>query len=609
MHYISKYKKRFITAIIFMFLYAILNASVIFVVKTVIDDVFVNAQLISQGKTIEKKPLSFKTFFNKGTKIPDHKTKSKLLKITKKEGKHYIVHSLIIISIIFVLLYFLKGIFWYIRKYMMFYIGEKVVMDIRNKIYGHIQDLSIAFFDKIKTGEIMSRITNDVIYIQSAISTAGTQVIQEPLNLFFSLAILFYLNWQITSFSILIIIMLIIPISILSKKMKKATKISQIKIANLNSIMQEIINGARVVKAFNMEEKEKSKFNFVNREYFNAMMKGDRAWALLSPTNDFLSSLAIAAAIIIGGLLIIQGEMTTGGFFAYFFALFSAYKPTRTLAEAYSNYKRSQPIVNRINEILNENINVKEIENPIPINNFQNEIIFKNVYFSYDNSNLVLNNINFNVKKGENIAIVGESGSGKSTIGALFLRFYDPAKGEIIIDGNNIKNYSLRDLRALIGYVSQEPFLFNDTIYNNIAYGRNNVTEKEVITAAKASNSYDFIQNLPKKFDTFVGERGYSLSGGQRQRIAIARALIKNPYILILDEATSALDRESEKIVQDALDNLMIGRTNIIIAHRLSTIKNSDIIYVISKGEIIEKGTHEELLAKEGKYFHLYNIS
>ncbi|MCD6578150.1 ABC transporter ATP-binding protein [bacterium] len=609
LNYIKKYKKRFITAIIFMFLYAILNASIIFVVKMVIDDIFVKAQLISEGKAINKNPINLKTFFNKGTKIINDKAKmNEPVKIESKEAIKYIVHSLIIISIIFILVYLIKGIFWYIRKYMMFYIGERVVMDLRNKIYGHIQDLSIAFFDKVKTGEIMSRITNDVIYIQRAISGAGTQVIQEPLNLIFALAILFYLNWQITSFSLIIIIILIIPVSILSKKMKKATKVSQVKIADLSSIMQEIINGARVVKAFNMEEHEKDKFKQINREYFNAMMKGNRAWALLTPTNEFLSSLAIAAAIIIGGLLIIQGKMTTGSFFAYFFALFSVYRPTRTLTEAYATYKKSHPVVDRINEVINEHISIKEIENPVKIKDFKNKIIFKNLWFSYNHKDWVLQNIDLTVRKGQNIAIVGESGGGKSTIGALLLRFYDSDKGTIIIDGRDIKNYSVRDLRSIIGYVSQEPFLFNDTIYNNIAYGNMNVKKDAIIEAAKASNSYDFIEQLPQGFDTIVGERGYSLSGGQRQRIAIARALIKNPHILILDEATSALDSESEKIVQDALEILMKGRTNIIIAHRLSTIKNSDIIFVLSKGNIIETGTHNDLLAKKGKYFHLYNI-
>ncbi len=605
-----RHKTRFITAIIFMFLFSTLNTSIVFVVKSLMDDVFINAALLSRGKNIKKtKIFDLKRMLSKkAVSIKDQASIKNSTHIKGKEAVNYLLHSLILVALIFISITLLKELCWYIRRYSMLYIGESVVRDLRNGIYTHIQHLSVRYFDKAQTGEIMSRITNDVTLVQQTIATAGTHIIQEPINFIFAFGVLFYLNYKMTVIALITIVILIYPVDYLSRIMKKAAQTSQKKIGNLSSIMQEIISGIRIVKAFNMEKYEIEKFKKTNKEYFKAMMKGNSAKALLTPTNEILASIAISAALIIGGFEIINGKMTTGTFFAYFFALFSMYAPLRSITNASSTLKRSQASIDRINEILNEEIKVKEKEKPTPINNFSDIITFKDVYYAYDDKNWILNNMNFSIKKGETIAFVGESGAGKSTIASLFLRFYDVNEGKIIIDKVDIRDYCVNDLRNLIGYVSQETFLFNDTIRNNIIYGKEKINENEIIKAAKNSGSYDFIMSLPNKFDTMIGERGYALSGGQRQRIAIARALIKNPGILILDEATSALDTESEKLVQNALNVLMKGRTNIIIAHRLSTVANADRIMVLSNGKIVETGSHKSLLEIKGYYWKLYNI-
>ncbi len=589
-----------------MVLYSALNASVIFFVKNVIDNVFTKAQALSRGEDISYgDQWNIKDFFSKN-KVPV--TGSPAVPIENEKAMRYLLSSLLMISVFLIVVYLLKGMFWYIRKYMMLYIGEKVVLDLRNSIYTHIQNLSMKYFDSSKTGEIMSRITNDVTLVQQTVSNAGTQIIQEPLNFIFALGILFYLNWKMTLIAIVAVIGLVYPVSILSNKIKKASKTSQRKIGDLTSIMQEIIQGIRIVKAFNMEEYEIQRFKSVNREYFNAMMKGNRAWALLTPSNEFLASIAISLAIIAGGFQIAEGEMSTGTFFAYFFALFSLYQPTRTLTEAFASIKKSIPAIERIKDILEEKIKVREADAPKPLKTLGLSINFNRVSFSYNEGNEVLKDVDFEISKGLTYAFVGESGAGKSTVGNLILRFYDVTAGSITIDGTDIRKINIGDLRRLIGYVSQDTFLFNDTIKNNITYGHGDISFREVERAAQVSGSAEFIEALPEGYDTVIGERGYALSGGQRQRIAIARALIKDPQVLILDEATSALDSESEKLVQNALNELMKGRTNIIIAHRLSTIINADLIYVMSGGTIAESGKHADLLSKEGLYHKLYNI-
>ncbi|MCK4643765.1 ABC transporter ATP-binding protein [bacterium] len=603
-----KYSGRFATALIFMFLFTLLNTSVIFMVKTIVDEVFVKAQMISKGQTISSDhKITLKKVFSKDVNLSIGDDKDSTA-IQGEGAKKYLINSLIIISIVFIFIYLLKGIFWYIRKYMMLFIGERIVLDLRNDIYRHVQNLSVRYFDRAQTGEIMSRITNDVTLVQQTVALAGTQIVQEPINFVFALAVLIYLNWQLTVVSVLVVGCLIYPVSVLSRKMKNAAKASQEKIGNLSSIMQEIIGGVRIVKAFNMEEYEIGKFKGVNREYFNAMMKGNRAWALLNPSNEFLASIAISIAIVQGGLQIAAGTMTTGTFFAYFLALFSLYRPTRTIMEAFSTLRKSYAAVDRIEEILNERIRVVEAEDPLPIDQLEKSIHFNEVFFHYDEGNPVLRGLELEITKGETVAFVGESGAGKSTIASLLLRFYDVVSGNILIDGEDLRNYSIKDVRGMIGFVAQETFLFNDTIQNNITYGRKGVSRELMLNAADNSHCREFIEGLPNGFDTIIGERGYALSGGQRQRISIARALIKDPEILVLDEATSALDSESEKSVQSALDNLMKGRTNIIIAHRLSTIVNSDRILVLKKGVVEESGTHQKLMEKRGVYWNLYNV-
>jgi subfamily B ATP-binding cassette protein MsbA len=506
-----------------------------------------------------------------------------------------------------VILYLLKGIFRYAQAYLMKYVGQRVIMDIRNRMYEHYQRLSLDYFTANQTGAMMSRITNDITSMQQALPVA-VDLIRQPFTLIGLIAVAFYQEWRLTLFALLVMPLMGVPFVKFGDKLRRYSKKGQEKMGDISSILQETISGIRVTRAFGMEDYETERFREENKRFFRIRMKAVRIDEVSGPLNEFLGSMGIAFVIWYGGYQVLNGQSTPGAFFSFLAACALMYNPIKKLNGANAQIQDSMAAAERVFQILDTVPSVKEKDAALTIDKTNGGIEFRDVSFRY-NDEMVLNGIGLKVNAGEVVAIVGESGGGKSTLVSLIPRFYDVTEGAITIDGKNIRDISFSSLRGLIGMVSQETFLFNDSVRNNIAYlpERGSIPFDAMVEAAKAANAHDFIMAMPEGYDTVIGERGVRLSGGQRQRLSIARALLKNPPILILDEATSALDAESEYLVQEALNRLMKGRTTLVIAHRLSTIQHADRIVVLSKGRIVEEGRHEELLRRGGEYARLYN--
>lgn len=502
----------------------------------------------------------------------------------------------------------IKELSYYFQRILTETVGQSVVRDIRNGIFSHIQNLSMDYFSHQKTGALMSRITMDVAIVAEVFSARFAGAILESFQLLVYVGLILLVQWQLASLSVLLFLILILPVMIIGRKIRKSAKQSQEKMADMNSILHETITGIRIVKAFSMEEYENNKFKKENEKFFQKMIRVVRKSALLSPITQLAG---IALAIFILYYLareVIKGQLTLGFLMLFIGALLSCLKPVKSLTRLSATWQKAGASLERIFGLLNVPSSVVEIENPIPITEVKKGVSFENVSFSYRENEIVLKNVNLEARVGEIIAIVGPSGSGKSTLLNLLLRFYDPTSGKVKIDGVDISQVTFKDLRGLIGVVTQETILFNDTARNNIAYGRIDASHEDIVHAAKMANAHHFIMTLPQKYDTLIGERGTKLSGGQKQRLAIARAILKNPAILILDEATSALDTESERLVQDAMDKLMQDRTVFVVAHRLSTIKHADRIMVLEQGEVVQAGCHGELVEREGLYRKLYEL-
>ncbi|EDM23558.1 ABC transporter ATP-binding protein [Caminibacter mediatlanticus] len=555
MPYYKEYKKEIFFAIIGMILVSFATAATAYLVKPVLDKIF----------------------------------------IEKNEKMLYILPIAIIV------LYFLKGLGYILQQYFVSYIGEDIVRKIRDKFLGHILKSDINFFKTTHSGELVSRIINDINRIQRAVSSDIAALMRDILMSIFLLGVVLYQNYKLAIFALIILPLIVYPINLIAQKLKKLSKKSQEKTANLNATLSEIFKNVETIKAYNAEDFEHKKFSKLNLEFLKVNLKSTKLNALVVPLMEFVSAVVAAIVIIVGGKLVIDGSMSVGEFFSFMTALFMMSDPLRKISVTYSKLQDAIAANERLKEIFNIKPAIKDGKEKLK--NIET-IEFKNVSLKYNNK-YALKNINYFAKKPKIVGLVGDSGGGKSSFISLIERFYDTSNGEILINNKNIKNYSIKDLREKISYIPQTIHIFNDTIAANIAYGRE-IDEEKVINALKQANLWEFVKNLPNGIYEILQENGSNLSGGQRQRIAIARALYKNPDILILDEATSALDRKSEEKVMESILNLK-DKLIFIVAHRLSTIENADEILVFKEGKIVCKGNKEELLKNCEEFKKLYN--
>ena len=509
--------------------------------------------------------------------------------------------------VIFFALMLVKNIFGYVSTYLTIYLEQSVLYRIRNKLYGTVQMLPMSFFDRQRTGHLISRITNDVTNLRGVVVGSLASIVRNGLMTLIAITIVFVTSWRLSLLTIVLVPLNVFFIGIISRKLRKGSLRAQERMADMTSVLQETISGVRVVKAFGMEGFEKGKFNFFNRRYMTEYLKMRRFAELASPTSETLGIIASVIILWYGGRLVIVEQLDPAHLMMFIGAMLWVVTPIKNLSKLNSVIQEGLASGDRIFQVL-DITSEDEDEGDIEIDRLNDCIVYHNLSFGYDDDVEVLADVEFDIRMGEMVAIVGPSGAGKSTLADLLPRFYRPTSGRITIDGIDISEIKLTSLRSLMGIVTQETILFNDTVFNNVAYGLEECPDEDVVRAAKAANAHEFITAMPNGYDTVIGDRGIQLSGGQRQRLAIARALLKDPQILILDEATSSLDVESEALVQEAIDRLVKGRTTLVIAHRLSTIRNADKIVVVENGRVEQTGTHEELIREKGTYHKLYHL-
>lgn len=594
--YIKKYKIKIIASVFMSVLYSIFSAISVYLTIPLLKTLFLdtNAPVNNQSTSgdisgaYEKVQKFFETFI-------------------LSSGKE---NALLKICILILAAFLLKNVTGFFQAIYMQYVEKGVLRDIRYELYEKINKLSLRFFTQEKTGNLISRMTNDINAVQSGISAAFSNLVKEPLLVIIYLIISVSISWQMTLMSVLVFPLTIFVTSKIGASLKRRSLRVQQKMSEILTIISETIYGAKVIRVFRAEKFRNKLFEKENDAHYRLIIKTAKTSELTSPITEFLSILAGVVIIWFGGReILVNNNLRPEEFLGFLFILFQLIVPIKNLTTVGNRIQESSASGERIFEILDYPVEVMDSEKSMDFTNFDETIILKDVSFYYNTDKLILEHINLKIDKSEKVAIVGASGGGKSTLADLISRFYDVTSGEILIDDVNIKNISIKSLRKIIGIVPQETILFNDTIRNNILFGSDNFTEEELIDATKFANAYDFILETENGFDTIVGERGLKLSGGQKQRIAIARALLRNPQILILDEATSSLDSESEILVQEALEKLMTNRTSIIIAHRLSTIKNADRIVVLDGGKIVQIGSHDELIKEEkGVYKKLYDL-
>jgi len=506
------------------------------------------------------------------------------------------------------LIFLIKNLFWYIQSFLIVRVEQGVIMDIRNKLYSHFHLLPLEYFHGQRTGVLISRITNDITLVRGAVANGFAEALRQGFLMLVYLFLVFWASWKLAIIALLLFPPAILIIGKFGQKVRKSSVITQEKMGSMTSVLQETISGIRVVKAFVMEKFEIKKFVDTSRDYFKTMVKLTRVGSLGPPLTEILGVFGAVLLLWFAGKDILAGNLDPGRFFLFLFAMLSLMQPIRSISHLNIDIQQGIAAAKRIFEVLDTQPKIKNRPDAVRKVSLDKNVVFDRVSFSYDGEKPVLSDISFEVKAGEVVALMGPSGAGKSTLMDLLIRFYDPIKGEIKIDGIDLRKVELRSLRNLIGIVTQETILFNDTVWNNIAYGYENAAESRVYEAAKAANAHSFIMATPEGYQTIIGDRGVKLSGGEKQRLAIARALFKNPPILIFDEATSSLDSESEALVQEAIDRLMKGRTVFVIAHRLSTIQNVDKIVVLEHGRIVQMGDHKCLLEQGGLYKRLYDM-
>jgi subfamily B ATP-binding cassette protein MsbA len=598
LRYEKKYRKFTLLNIVFNIFYAIFN------VLSVLAFIPVLGILFGTDKKVIAKP-TYEGITRIGSFLKDsfyHFISSKI----ENEGQ---INALFFICLFALSMFFLKNLFRYLASYVITFLRTGIVKDLRDKLYKKIVELPISYFTEKRKGDIIARMTSDVQEVEVSILTSIETIVREPLTVVIAISIMLFMSLKLTLFVFILLPVSGFIISSISKKLKAKSVKAQKEIGTFLSFIEETLTGLRVIKGFNSEKIIERKFN-TSTETFRALMTSVfHRQTLASPMSEFLGSATIIAILWYGGTEVLSNtsSLQPDEFMGYIVLFYTVLNPIKLITTSYYNIQKGEASAERIMQILNTENSIKDKPNALIKKDFNEEICFNNISFKYKND-YVLRDFTLTLKKGQTVALVGQSGSGKSTLANLITRFYDVNKGSISIDGIDIKDITKKSLRDLMGIVTQDSILFNDTVENNIKLGTENATDQQIKEASEIANAYEFIKDLPEQFKTNIGDSGNSLSGGQKQRLSIARAVLKNPPIMILDEATSALDTESEQLVQIALEKMMKNRTSLVIAHRLSTIQKADIIAVMKKGKIVEQGKHEELLAKKGEYFKLVSM-
>ena len=598
LRYEKKYRKFTILNILFNILYAIFN------VLSVLAFIPVLGILFNTDNTVIKVPL-----YTGIRSIAAYAKESFYYFISQKIENEGAIEVLFFICLLTFSLFLFKNLFRYLASYVLVFLRNGIVKDLRDKLYHKIITLPLAYFSEKKKGDIIARMTIDVQEVEVSFLTSLEAIVREPLTVIISLTMMLILSVKLTLFVFVLLPVSGFIISSISKKLKANSLKAQKETGNFLSFIEETLTGLKIIKGFNAEKVIQEKFNTSTTKFRNLMSSVLHRKTLASPMSEFLGSATIIAILYYGGKLVLENNspLKAEEFFGYIVLFYTVLNPIKAITTAYYNIQKGEASAERIMEVLNTKNSIKDKPNAAVKSGFTNKIEFKNISFKYKDT-FVLKDFSLTINKGEMVALVGQSGSGKSTLANLITRFYDVNKGEVLIDNQNIKDLTKKSLRGLMGIVSQDSILFNDTIENNIKLGTQAATEEAILEAAKIANADEFIQNLPEKYKTNIGDSGNTLSGGQKQRLSIARAVLKNPPIMVLDEATSALDTESEQLVQTALEKMMHNRTSLVIAHRLSTIQKADTIVVMKKGKIVEQGKHEELLATKGEYFKLVTM-